>query len=53
MDQRKLTCSCGQQFSEEEFTKHYNTCQQFKHQFKEFDTKFGELLKSYSEPKER
>jgi len=53
MDQRKLTCSCGQQFNEEDFTRHYTICVPFKQQFKEFDSKFGELLKSYSEPKER
>ena len=52
MDQRKLSCSCGQQFTEEEFIRHYGGCQPFKQQFKEFDSKFGELLKSYSEPKE-
>ena len=53
MDQRKLTCACGQQFNEEDFGRHYSTCQPFKQQFKEFDSKFGELLKAYSEPKER
>ena len=53
MDQRKLSCACGQQFTEEEFARHYGTCQPFKQQFKEFDSKFGELLKAYSEPKER
>ena len=53
MDQRKLTCACGQQFSEEDFGRHYSSCQPFKQQFKEFDSKFGELLKAYSEPKER
>ena len=52
MDQRKLKCVCGQQFLEEEFGKHYTQCSLFKQQFKEFDTKFGELLKQYSEPKE-
>ena len=53
MDQRMLTCACGEQFSEEDFGRHYSSCQPFKQQFKEFDSKFGELLKSYSEPKER
>ena len=52
MDKRKLKCVCGQQFLEEEFGKHYTQCSLFKQQFKEFDTKFGELLKQYSEPKE-
>ena len=53
MDQRKITCVCGQKFAEEEFQRHFSSCQPFKSQFKEFDSKFGELLKSYSEPKER
>ena len=51
MDQRKLTCACGQQFNEEDFGRHYSTCQPFKQQFKEFDSKFVELLKAYSETK--
>ena len=53
MDQRKLTCVCGQQFSEDEFARHYSSCQLFKQQFREFDSKFGELLKQNSEPKEK
>ena len=53
MDQRKLTCACGQQFSEEEFGKHYSSCLPFRQKFKEFDIKFGDLLKSHCEPKER
>ena len=53
MDQRKITCVCGQKFAQEEFQRHFSSCQPFKSQFKEFDSKFGELLKSYSEPKER
>ena len=53
MDQRKITCICSQQFLEEEFARHYSTCQAFKQQFREFDSKFGELLKQYSEPKEK
>ena len=46
MDQIKLSCGCGQQFTEEEFARHYGTCRPFKQQFKEFDSKFGELLKA-------
>ncbi|MBP3802247.1 MAG: hypothetical protein J6I85_09605 [Clostridia bacterium] len=44
MDQRRLTCACTQQFTEDEFRKHYTSCSLFKQQFKEFDSKFGELL---------
>lgn len=53
MDQRKLPCVCGLEFDEEQFKEHFGKCRAFKEQFKEFDQKFGELLKSYSEPKER
>jgi len=44
---------CGETFSSNDFTKHFGGCQQFKAEFKEFDSKFGELLKAYSEPKEK
>jgi len=53
MDQRKIKCICDQKFSEEELAKHYLLCIPFKSQFKEFDSIFGKLLKSYSIPKER
>ena len=53
MDQNRLKCMCGETFSSAEFTKHFGQCQQFKAEFKEFDSKFGELLKAYSEPKEK
>ena len=52
MDLRKLKCSCGQEFFEEEFKKHYTQCQPFIKQFKELDIIFGDLLKLYSEPKD-
>ena len=44
---------CGETFSSNDFTKHFGGCQQFKAEFKEFDSKFGELLKAYSEQKEK
>ena len=53
MDQTKLKCMCGEQFLPNDFTKHFGSCPQFKAEFKEFDSKFGELLKAYSEPKEK
>ena len=53
MDQTKLKCMCGESFLPNDFTKHFGGCQQFKAEFKEFDSKFGELLKAYSEPKEK
>ena len=53
MDRRPLICECGEEFNEDDFAKHFGTCNDFKMQFKEFDQKFGELLKAYSEPKER
>ena len=52
MNQIKIPCSCGEKFSEEDFEKHYYSCQAFKLQFKLFDAKFGELIKAYSEPRE-
>ena len=53
MDRRPLICECGEEFNEDDFAKHFGTCTEFKMQFKDFDQKFGELLKAYSEPKER
>ena len=53
MEQNNLKCMCGQIFTNNEFSKHFGGCQQFKAEFKEFDTKFGELLKAFSEPKEK
>ena len=53
MDRRPLICECGEKFNEDDFAKHFGTCIEFKMQFKDFDQKFGELLKAYSEPKER
>jgi hypothetical protein len=38
--------------TEEEFIKHFTRCEDFKKNFKSFDTQFGELLKNYSDPKE-
>ena len=52
MNQRKIKCVCKEEFKEEEYTGHYYGCKQFKQQFKEFDSKLGELLKRFSEPKE-
>ena len=53
MDQKKITCECRLKFNEEEFERHFSSCQPFKLKFKEFDSKFSQLLISYSEPKER
>ena len=35
-----------------DFTSHFPRCNEFKISFREFDTEFGRLLKTYSEPKE-
>ena len=43
----------GQIFTNNEFSKHFGGCQQFKAEFEEFDSKCGALLKAYSEPKEK
>jgi len=53
MEQIKLSCACGAIFTEEEFANHFRECRPFKNVFREFDYKFGDLLKSYSEPKEK
>ena len=53
MDQKKIACPCSQKFNEEEFKKHFSSCQAFRSQFKVFDSRFGELLKLYSQPKEK
>ena len=53
MDPNKLKCMCGETFNVNDFQNHFGKCQQFKAEFKDFDSKFGELLKAYSEPKEK
>ena len=53
MDQKKITCLCSLRFTEEEFKRHFDSCQPFRSQFKQFDSIFGEILKLYSQPKER
>ena len=53
MDLSTLKCICGQIYNEDQFSKHFRECIKFKDEFKEFDSKFGELLKTYSEPIER
>ena len=53
MDQNMIKCMCGKEFIENDFVKHFGGCQPFKAEFKDFDSKFGELLKAYSEPKEK
>lgn len=48
MESKKLKCRCNNQFTEDEFSSHFKRCESFKTYFKEFDTKFGELLKTFS-----
>lgn len=48
MDIKKIKCRCSNQFTEIEFSAHFKRCDSFKQYFKEFDIKFGELLKTYS-----
>ena len=49
MENPLIKCKCDTEFNENDFIKHYGSCNYFKNYFKEFDTKFGELLKTYSE----
>lgn len=48
----EIKCKCGQLFKEADFEKHFSRCEGFKNYFKEFDSKFGDLLKRFSEEKE-
>lgn len=52
MSDNVLKCKCGTIFTEDEFSKHFARCDDFKKTFKTFDAQFGELLKNYSEPKD-
>lgn len=47
-----IKCKCNRELPEEEFKSHFSRCDDFKKIFKDFDSKFGELLKSYSDPKD-
>lgn len=47
-----VICKCHRDYTEEEFKKHFSRCDDFKKTFREFDCRFGELLKFYSDPKE-
>ena len=49
----KIKCECNQYFDKNEFENHYKSCRKFKHTYKVFDIQIGELLKSFSMPKER
>jgi len=53
MDINKIKCSCGQEFKASDFSNHFRICQQFKEEFKELDSKVGNLLKAYSKPMEK
>ena len=53
MEKLKLFCECGEEFTEEEFKKHFNVCNKFKIHFKDFDSKLAKLLIEHSKPKER
>ncbi len=52
MSDFNVKCKCNEIYSEEQFTKHFSKCDEFRKYFKNFDAQFGELLKQYSEPKE-
>ena len=53
MDQFKIICECNHSFTQEEFSKHFEECEDLNKCFNEFDSKFSSLLKQYSKPKER
>lgn len=49
---QRLKCKCGNVLNEEQFAIHFHQCPEFKNSFRKFDSTFGELLKSFAEPKE-
>ena len=53
MADKNIICECKQNFNEEQFSKHFSSCKDFKLTFNDFDSKFSFLLKQFSEPKER
>ena len=52
MTDNNVKCKCNSVCSEEEFIRHFGKCEDFRKNFKTFDSSFGELLKQHSEPKE-
>ena len=53
MNYSKIKCECNEYFDKNEFEKHYILCPEFKRVYKYFDIKIGELLRLFSNPKER
>ena len=51
-DINNVKCKCNAIFNEEEFSRHFQKCDDFRKNFKDFDAKFGELLKQFSHPTE-
>ncbi len=51
-DDNFIKCKCQGFFNEEQFSKHFGRCEEFRKYFKSFDAQFGELLKQNSEPKD-
>jgi hypothetical protein len=47
-----IKCKCDEIFDDRDFLGHFPSCQQFKRDFKNFDQKFAEILREYSDPKE-
>ena len=52
MQREYIKCKCNNIYLDSDFTSHFPRCNEFKISFREFDTEFGKLLKTYSEPKE-
>ena len=52
MSDYNIRCKCSIIYPEEDFTKHFGKCEEFRKYFKNFDATFGELLKQHSDPKE-
>ena len=52
MDKETIKCKCQKTMKESDFKTHFQKCKEFRNTFKNFDTKFGEILKQFSEPSE-
>ena len=48
MEESILKCTCGKTFQESEFINHFKNCNQFKDEFKNFDSKVIELIKPFT-----
>ena len=53
MESNKINCICKESFEESNFQNHFQKCRPFISEFRDFDLKLSELLKLYSESKDK